>query len=429
MNVSRIPEKIPPSAHDIKLSAVSDSAVKVVVQLKKAGFEAYLVGGCVRDLLLQQRPKDFDIATDAHPEQVRELFRSCRLIGRRFRLAHVRVGRDVIEVATFRAAPAVSGEHDEDTARVSAEGQVVRDNVYGTMAEDAVRRDFTVNALYYDPQEQCVIDYVRGVDDLKAGQLLTIGDPWQRFREDPVRMLRAIRFAAKLDFEVHPDAMAAVRELVSLLHHVPPARMLDEVIKLFHSGHAEKTFTMLREAGLFRYLFPFTEQCLDEVGPSLPVLALANTDRRIGEGKPVIPGFLFSCLLWDPLRTDIEKLVDSGMEAREAFMTAVNDVIRDQNQYVSIPRRIGLVMREIWSLQARLERRQPRSIRSLLEHNRFRAAYDFLLLRCEVDELPRSLGEWWTQIQEADKTERERMIKQLAPPTRGGRRRRRRRAA
>jgi poly(A) polymerase len=360
---------------------------------------------------------------------VRSLFRNCRLIGRRFRLAHVRFGREVVEVATFRAVPDEASDFDEDEMRVSAEGQVTRDNVYGTIEQDAERRDFTVNALYFDPRDETVIDYVNGVADLKRKQLVTIGNPMERLREDPVRMLRAVRFAAKLGFGMHEETESAMRELASLLHHVPPARMLDEVLKLFHSGHAVETMDMLRDAGLFRHLFPFTEQCLVEGGPNISTLALANTDQRIREGKPVIPAFLFASMLWEPLRTDTEKLVDTGMPQRAAEATATTDLLRDQSQYVSLPRRLTVVMKEIWSLQSRLERRQPRTIMSTLQHKRFRAAYDFLLLRVETGEASREIADWWTSIQDCPSPEQHKMIKALATPPRSGRRRRRRRRA
>ena len=429
MSKSRTPDRIPPSAHNINLSAVSESALKVIDVLSSAGYQAYLVGGYVRDLLLGKHPKDFDVATDALPEQVRGLFRNCRLIGRRFRLAHVRFGGEMVEVATFRAVPDDEQDLDDNELQISAQGQVVRDNVYGNIEQDAERRDFTINALYYDPRDETVIDYVDGVADLRQRQLVTIGEPIERFREDPVRMLRAIRFAVKLGFDIKPEANNAIRELASLLHHVPPARMLDEVLKLFHSGHAVATMAMLREAGLFRDLFPFTEQCLGELGPSISTLALANTDERIQSGKPVIPAFLFATLLWEPLRTDVEKLTDSGTPVNVAFTTAINDVLRDQSQYVAIPRRLGLVIKEIWILQNKLERRQPRAVMATLQHKRFRAAYDFLLLRAETGEVPRDLGRWWTEIQNCAPPEQQKRVRALGVPARSGKRRRRRRGA
>ena len=428
VNKSKTPQIIPPDAHSISLDSVNESAVQVAAKLASAGFEAYLVGGCVRDLLLGTQPKDFDLATDARPEEIKQVFRSCRLIGRRFRLAHVRFGREIIEVATFRAGldDDMESEADEDDRRVSAAGQVMRDNVYGSKEDDVVRRDFRINALYYDPVNQTVIDYVNGMDDLRNGVLRTIGDPMERFREDPVRMLRAVRFSAKLGFKIDAKAQAATGELASLLHHVPPARMYDEVLKLFHGGHALETFNHLREHGLFRYLFPFTEQCLDGLVPNLPSLALRNTDRRIKEGKPVIPAFLFASMLWDPVRTDAEKLIDHGQTAARAWETATSDAIRDQAQHVAIPRRLAIVIKDIWGLQSKLEQRPPRMIARLMQHERFRAAYDFLMLRAEVEEVERKLAEWWTEIQEADAERQQRMISTLAPRSQKNRRRRRR---
>ncbi len=424
-----VPRIIPSSAHSISASAVSDNAINIIDQLKRAGYQAYLVGGCVRDLLLARIPKDFDLATDARPEEIKSMFRACRLIGRRFRLAHVRIGGEVIEIATFRAAPLPDDELDREQVHITDHGQVLRDNVYGTHQDDVLRRDFGINALYYDPQEQTVIDYVDGMSDLRDRMIRTIGDPLERFREDPVRMLRAVRFAAKLDFNIAPNAESAITEAASLLHHVPPARMLDEVTKLFHSGCALKTYKMLRSHSLFRYLFPFTEQCIDDMSPNLPAMALANTDARIQSGKPVIPAFLFACLLWDPVRADKDKLQDTGMDPRRAWSIATTDAIRDQAQHVAIPKRLAIVVKEIWALQSRLERRTPRSINMTLQHRRFRAAYDFLFLRTKANEIDPKIVDWWTRIQEADQREREAMIRALKSTRRGRGRKRKRRAA
>jgi len=423
LGASKQPQVIPPTAHQISPKAVSRTALEVVQTLKRAGHEAYLVGGCVRDLLLGREPKDFDVVTEAPPERVRELFRRCRLIGRRFRLAHVRIHRDVIDVATFRAAPDAEG--DEAAAgtdmSVSDAGQITRDNVYGTIETDAIRRDFTINALFYDPVDGSVIDYVDGFRHLRDRELVSIGDPYERFREDPVRMLRAIRFSESIDLTVPDNVRGAVVELGNLLHHVPPARMLDEVLKLFHSGHAERILAKLRELGLFRFLFPFTEDSFvaDEV--SLAELGMRSTDLRITDGKPVIPAFLFACMLWDPMRADIEKLVENGTPHRQALMTATEDILRDQSQYVSIPKRIGFIVKDIWLLQGRLERRSMKNVKAALAHKRFRAAYDFLLLRAETHEVPRELVEWWTRLQEVDEAEQERMIQALDARAKGGR--------
>lgn len=431
MNNKHLPHIISPDGHSIALSAVSDNAIKIVQELKGAGYEAHLVGGCVRDLLLGRTPKDFDIATDAQPEEIKSLFRGCRLIGRRFRLAHVRINGEIIEVATFRAAPWLTDDVDEDRIHITDHGQVMRDNVYGTQQDDVLRRDFTINALYFDPQEQSVRDFVGGMIDLEQRVIRTIGDPRERLREDPVRMLRAVRFAAKLQFKIDPTVLSATAELASLLHHVPPARMLDEVIKLFHGGYALQTYEMLREFGLFRYLFPFTEQCLDGVSSNLSSLALANTDTRIKAGKPVIPAFLFACLLWDPLQADVDKLREGGMDIRRAWSIAASDAVRDQAQHVAIPRRFVIVIKDIWSLQPLLEQRPPKSINRLLAHKRFRAAYDLMLLRTEVKEIKPEIAQWWTRIQEANQQERDSMIRGLrvSAPKRGRRRKRKSRAA
>jgi len=399
----------------------------VVKQLTDAGYEAYLVGGCVRDLLLQHKPKDFDVATSAFPEEVRSLFDRSRLIGRRFRLAHVRMGREIVEVATFRAGM-VADPEDEEHRHVNAQGRILRDNVYGCMEEDAFRRDFTINALYYDPITEDVVDYVHGVAHLRAGRLITIGDADLRFREDPVRMLRAIRFSVKLGLTLDDDLKTAIARSADTLNQVPPSRMLDEMLKLFHNGYGLDVFRALRSTGLFTHLFPFTEQCIVDDDYNLPVLALKNTDTRVGEGKPVISAFLFACFLWNPLRAAVEKLTANGVSPREAYATSADDLLRDQSMYVALPRRIGVVVHEIWSLQKRLEKRLPRGVTPLLRHKRFRAAYDFLLLRQAMGEVDVELTDWWTQIQESDQNQQQDMIKTLQPPAQRGRRRRRRRA-
>jgi poly(A) polymerase len=411
---------IPREEHGIDRGSISNAALEIVDKLQQAGYEAALVGGCVRDLLLGKRPKDFDVATSASPEQVRDEFRSCRLIGRRFRLAHVRIGREIIEVATFRAGPEDRTSTSSDEHNQGREGQLTRDNVYGTRDEDAVRRDFTVNALYYDPSDETIVDYVDGVADMHNKILRSLGDPKVRFREDPVRMLRIIRFAAKLDFSMDQDAESVIEEMANLLSHVPPARMYEEVLKLFHGGAALKTFEMLREYSLFKYLFPFTDHCLVGMEPGLPERALANTDRRVHEGKPVIPAFLFACLLWDPVREDAGKLLASGMDPGRAWKIAMEDTIRDQCQYVAIPRRLSSIIVEIWSLQASMARRQERTAQGCLTHRRFRAAYDFLLLRAELNEIDPEVAEWWTRIQEVDEDEQRKLISDLGNQDRTG---------
>lgn len=391
--------------------------------MKDAGYASLLVGGCVRDLLLGREPKDFDVVTDARPEEIKKLFHGARLIGRRFRLAHVRFGREIIEVATFRAAPpedATAAAHDN--------------NIFGTQEEDARRRDFTVNALYYDIRDRSIIDYVGGVADLERGVLRMIGDPASRYREDPVRMLRAVRFAAKLAFTIDRASAAPIRELASQLLVVPPARMFEEVLKLFHGGYAVETYELLRRYDLFKFLFPSTEAALATEEQHFPRTlvpqALANTDSRIAEDKPVTPAFLFAALLWEPVRLKARARTASGMRPQEALERAADEVLREELQHVMIPKRFSVPMREIWSLQARFERRAGQQPLRLLEHKRFRAAYDFLMLRAQNGEVDPALGEWWTRIQEVGESERRAMIAEApqAPSTGKKRRRRRRRA-
>jgi len=384
--------------------------LKVLYRLKKSGFEAYLVGGCVRDLLLGREPKDFDVVTDAHPEQVRKIFRNCRLVGRRFRLAHVHFGREIIEVATFRGN---AGEVPDDDLLLNDEGRLVRDNIYGTIEEDVWRRDFTVNSLYYNIRDFSVTDYVGGMADHTTGTLRLIGDPEIRYREDPVRMLRAIRFAVKLGFTLHPDCEKPIADLAELLYHIPPARLFDEAIKLFLSGHALQTFEMLRHYGLFQILFPAVERSLSVEEQGFPrlflVRALENSDSRVAEGKTVTAYFLFAAFLWDAVKTYAEEQIEKGVPENIAFQAAANELIAEQVKRISLPRQITLAMREVWSLQPRFERRQGSKPYRLLNHPRFRAAYDFLLLRIETEGVDPELGEWWTQFQAAGESEQKKM--------------------
>lgn len=415
--------------HNISRKFISPAALKVLYRLDGAGFRACLVGGGVRDLLLGREPKDFDIATDAHPEQVRELFRNCRLIGRRFRLAHVRFGPEIIEVATFRAAH----ELDSDEAEMTDEGRILRDNVYGTIENDVWRRDFTVNALYYDIHDFSVIDYVGGVEDLKNGVLRLIGDAEQRYREDPVRMLRAIRFAAKLGFKLDPQAAQPLREFGALLDEISPARLFDETMKLFHGGTALASFEQLRHYDLFAHLFPATDAGLAHQHGGFPAtlvgLALANTDKRIAEDKPVTPAFLLAALLWDSVEAERQRLEANGVSPLDAMELAADTVIAQQMAQLAVPRRYTQVTREIWTLQLRLPNRTPKRVERMLEHPRFRAAYDFLALRAAAGEPLGELVEWWTRYQESDDEERvgvlgEAQGERLPAPRRRRRRRR-----
>jgi poly(A) polymerase len=417
------PRIIPRAEHAISRSNISKEALKVLYGLKKAGHAAYLVGGGVRDLLLGREPKDFDVATDASPEQIRAAFRNCRLIGRRFRLAHIHFGREIIEVATFRAQLDSEGEGDVHMEN----GRIIRDNVYGTIEEDVWRRDFTVNALYYDIRDFSVVDYVGGYEDVQNGLLRLIGDPEQRYREDPVRMLRAVRFACKLGMRIEPETEAPIRELAPLLGDISPARLFEEVLKLFHAGYALQTYEQLRHYDLFGQLFPMSERALAREENGFPNILLAeslrSTDKRIEEGKPVNPAFLFAALLWQPMQEYLPKLREQGMPEVQAIQVATDKTFTRLRESISIPRRFALMVKEVYVLQARLMNRAGRRALRLLELPRFRAAYDFLVLRAIADETLRETADWWTRIQEVEGDEREAMLLP-APPKKKRRRRR-----
>ncbi|MDH3316265.1 MAG: polynucleotide adenylyltransferase PcnB [Gammaproteobacteria bacterium] len=417
------PQIIPRSAHNISRSNISSGALKVLYTLNKAGYEAFLVGGGVRDLLLGTTPKDFDVATNAHPEEIRKLFRNCRLIGRRFRLAHVRFGRDVVEVATFRGA--TSDADDEDHLKVN--GRIVRDNVYGTLEEDAVRRDFSINCLYYNIADFSVVDFTGGMADLQSRILRLIGDPETRYREDPVRTLRALRFAAKLGFRIDPASEVPLARAAEDLAEISPARLFEEILKLFMEGSALKTFQLLRQYGVFELLFPETNACLNDeeadVARRMVERALENTDARIQEGKPVTPAFLFAALLWEPLRQDVEAMIARGMSPFQAYDLAGVDVIARQVEHVALPKRFSVITREIWEMQPRLQRQRGARVKQILSRTRFRAAYDFLLLRAEAGEPVAEAAQWWTRLQEGGEVEQSDVVE---TPKRGRRRRRRR---
>jgi poly(A) polymerase len=414
---------------------------------------AFLVGGCVRDLLLGLTPKDFDVATDALPEEVKRLFRNCRLVGRRFRLAHVFFGRETIEVATFRAT-AAPGEGDEPLAdsdpedgeapeldddtgarAVDASGRILRDNVYGTIDEDVWRRDFTANALYYNIADFSVWDYVGGVDDIAARRLRLIGDPETRYREDPVRMLRAVRFEAKLGFDIDPDTARPLASLRELLSAVPPARLFDETLKLFLTGHGARSFEVLRRRGLLAALLPSVDSYFVSHPGSLVerllLQGLANTDTRVIDDKPVTPTFLFALLLYGPIAALIEAAPPERWHELATILDACDRALREAQSHVAIPKRFALGIREMFALQPRLEHPRGRRALRVLEHPRFRAAYDLLLLRAAHGLAPLEMADWWTHLQEATAEERGRMADALAPEARatarrGGRRRRRR---
>ncbi|WP_019868403.1 polynucleotide adenylyltransferase PcnB [Methylovulum miyakonense] len=397
------------SEHNISRAQISENALKVLYRLQKEGFEAYLVGGCVRDLLLGREPKDFDVVTNADPEQVRKVFRNCRIIGRRFRLAHVHFGREVIEVATFRGA----GEAQNDKQVLNNEGRLLRDNVYGTIEEDVWRRDFTVNALYYNIKDFSVVDYVQGMEDHKNAMLRLIGDPDTRFREDPVRMLRAVRFAVKLGFKLHPDCEKAMHGAAELLASIPAARLYDEVLKLFLYGYALQVFEMLRHYGLFQILFPDTEQSLagEENGfPRLLLIkALQNSDNRIADGKSVTAYFLYAAFLWEPVRLLAVQKMNEGQVEYLAYQDAANEIIARQVRCTALPRHISLAIREVWSLQPKFNIRHGSKPSRLMLHPRFRAGYDFLLLRAETGGADPELAQWWHIYQNASEAEQRKM--------------------
>jgi poly(A) polymerase len=391
--------------HDISRKAIDKSALDVLYELKRAGYEAYLVGGAVRDLLLGLEPKDFDIVTNAKPEEVKGVFKHrCQLIGRRFRLAHVRYGYQIIEVATFR------GEDDGKERQQDKSGRLIRDNVYGTLEEDVWRRDFTVNALYYDVRDFSLVDHVNGLADIKAGQLRLIGDPFTRYHEDPVRMIRAIRFAAKLGFNIETQTEKPLLELGGLLLDVSNARMFDEVIKLFHSGVGLQVFEKLRHYDLFKCLFPLTDQLLASEQHHFPrqlvIEALKSTDSRVRENKPINPAFLFAAFLWEPMLERRQKHLAEGLSPQDAFYAATNDVIEQQVKRTAIPKRFSAQVRDIWNLQFRLPRRFGAKAAQLRGHPRFRAAYDFVGIRLAAGELElEELFDWWTEYQEKDPIE------------------------
>ncbi|WP_363322317.1 polynucleotide adenylyltransferase PcnB [uncultured Ferrimonas sp.] len=417
----------PRSAHGISRNDISENALKVLYRLHKAGFEAYLVGGGVRDLLLRQQPKDFDIATNATPEQIRKLFRNCRLVGRRFRLAHILFGRDIIEVATLR------GHHEANNAKIAKQddaGRLLRDNVYGSIDEDAERRDFTVNGLYYDISDYSVRDYFGGMADIKAKRLRLIGDPQTRYREDPVRMIRAVRFATKLGFSIDKATAAPIPRMAPMMADIPPARLFEESLKLLMSGKGHDNFQMLRQYGLWEPMFPLQESLLkrDDNGKVMRLFEamLKNTDDRVNADKPVTPAFLYAALLWYVVEDFANDKLKKGMAPYDAITAASGDAISKQCKTISLPRRFTTPAMEIWQLQGRLDKRSGSRAFKLLEHPRFRAAYDFLLLRAEAeqdDELL-ELARWWTAFNDANDNGRRQMVRALGND--GNRRRRRR---
>ena len=414
---------VPRSEHTISRKQISSAALKVLYGLKEAGYDAYLVGGCVRDLLLGHEPKDFDVATNASPEEVHKVFRRSQLIGRRFKLVHVRFGREIIEVATFRAPPETD-QHVDDA------GRIMRDNVFGTLEQDAWRRDFTINALYYNINDFSIVDFTGGIADLKAGKIKLIGDVETRYREDPVRMMRAIRFVGKLGLVLDDETERLIPVLANLLADIPPARLFDESLKLYLSGNAAVTHELLCHYHVFEHLFPQTDEVLhseqDNYPRTLLIKALENTDKRIDEGKPVTPAFLFAALLWEPVRKRWQEHIARNIPIIPALQRAATDVIMEQVTRVAVPKRFTIMTRDIWTLQPRLEQRFGKRAMRLLTHPKFRAGYDFLLLRAESGEPLTELADWWTQFQIATEDEQLTMVKNLAPVSNKRKPRRRR---
>jgi poly(A) polymerase len=502
------PRVIPRAEHTISRSHVSPNALRVLYRLKDGGFQAFLVGGCVRDLLLGMEPKDFDVATDALPDQVKRLFRNCRLVGRRFRLAHVFFGQEIIEVATFRAATAPSqgeepladadpedgeapeldepelgseaadgaiasgAEAADDAAELAGEateeagggadgdarepafaragrpagddsqrmfdhtGRILRDNVYGTIDEDVWRRDFTANSLYYNIADFSIWDYVGGVEDIAARRLRLIGDPETRFREDPVRMLRAARFEAKLGFEIDPQTAEPIGRLRELLGGVPPARLFDEMLKLFLTGHGARSLEVLRRRGLLEQLLPNVDAYLvahaGGLVERLLMKGLENTDARAAAGRPVTPTFLLALLLYGPIAQIIEAMPPERWHEIAAIAEACERAVRQAQAHLTIPRRFSLGVSEMFALQPRLEHPSGRRALRLLTHPRFRAAYDLLLLRSQLGLASPEMARWWTEVQEVPHEEQGSMADALVQRSgprperpRSGRRRRR----
>jgi len=404
-NNTGAPKRIPKKAHRIDPHLLSKNAVKVTHTLQQAGFEAFIVGGAVRDLALGIGPKDFDVATNATPDQVQRLFRKARLIGRRFQIVHVTFfGKghpEIIEVSTFRALLDNAGDH------VAESGRILRDNVWGSQGEDAARRDFTINAMYYDPSSETVLDYHGGMADMQKKTLRMIGDPAKRYREDPIRMLRAIRFAAKTGFTLDTATRAPIAKLSNLLQDVPSARLFDEILKLLMSGYSWAAILGLRDAGLHHGLLPLLDHILDSGEGSKDAndfvrLALANTDQRIQSGKSVSGGFLFATLLWPDLLKNWKANIAKGASNIAALNSAMEDTIATQSSGMTIQRRFETDMCEIWSMQPRFEKRVGRYPYRLIESPRFRAGYDFMLLRCATGEQNPSIGKWWTDFIAAD---------------------------
>ncbi|MDF1757920.1 MAG: polynucleotide adenylyltransferase PcnB [Legionellaceae bacterium] len=397
---------IPRSDHHVSKTDINVNALKVLNRLNSSGYKGYLVGGSVRDLLIRKIPKDFDVATDAKPTQIRSLFRNARIIGRRFKLAHILYHREIIEVATFRS------DHTTNTNdHTNERGMLMQDNVYGTLEDDAWRRDFTINSLYYNIDDGSIIDFTGGFKDIDLKLIRIIGNPSSRYQEDPVRMLRAIRFSAKLNFTIAEETAKPIFELNHLIEHVSNSRLFDEMIKLYQCGVGESVQKLLIEYGLFKYLYPQTSKLLDSKHPvnALIILALESTDARIKEGKPVTPAFIYAILLWFPLLDKIDELREQDIDPLPAIEQAMSEVIIEQNKVITIPKRHTQIIREIWMLQYRFPKRAGKRAQNLLRHPRFRAAYDFLALRALAGDESMDLANWWTTFQDVDSKTQEKM--------------------
>ncbi|MFN9389130.1 MAG: polynucleotide adenylyltransferase PcnB [Betaproteobacteria bacterium] len=421
---SRAPTVVPVSRHGLTRERISRCARRTCEGLQEAGYEAYVVGGAVRDLLLDLEPKDLDVATDATPEQVHAVFRRSRIIGRRFRLVHVLCGQEMVETSTFRAP-----HSDDATHQVKDEhGRLLRDNAFGTQQEDALRRDFTVNALYYNPATEEILDFVDGMKDLEARRLRIIGEARSRYREDPVRMLRAVRLAAKLRMDLDPGTRAPIPEMAELVQNVPGARLFEEMLKLLLSGHAVACIRQLRAEGLHHGLLPMLDVILEQpMGERFVMLALARTDERVRADKTVSPGFLFAALLWHEVLAAWNAAQARGVAPVPAMHEAMDQVLSVQAERMSVPRRFGTDMKEIWLMQWRFAQRSGKRPFRVLESPKLRASFDFLLLRCESGELDAEVGQWWERFQNASDEERSRMLLPAPKGAGAGRKRRRRR--
>ena len=418
---SQEPLRVPRDKHGLSRSDVSAGALKVCDVLRHAGHSAYIVGGAVRDLLLGIEPKDFDVATDARPEQVKPLFRRAIIIGRRFRLVHVMIGQETVEVSTFRTADTETNQKDEH-------GRVLRDNVFGSQEEDALRRDFSINALYYDPATEEVVDYHGGLADLRKRTMRMIGDPEIRFREDPVRMLRAVRLGAKLGLTLDPGTRAPIRRLASLLELVPPARLFDEMLKLLLSGHASACVRQLREEGLHHGVLPLLDVILEQpLGERFVTLALAQTDERVKSDRPVSPAFLFAALLWHQVLAAWRAREERGERTLSALDAVMDEVLDAQCEKLAITRKLTATMREIWAMQPRFQQRSGQRPYRLIESPRFRMAYDFLALRAASGEVSADLEAWWRAFQGADADTRAAMLVPDGAPKKRRRKRRKKR--